>query len=397
MNSNKQFTSNRLLMALGQYLQHTHKFDTIFVYITNQAPVRFSNGTLGGIMAKVNRSEVDIDVTLMHCNEISMEAVDFVYPFKLSDFTFVTFKPEYKPHIFGIFQTVSLNVWMTLAFVLIAVTLLSHFFLKYKCNLSKVIFHVFAVLMKQSAVIIPSSFPENLLVYSWVIGAMILCLSHDSVFLSFLSVPPATKIEHLSDLAAAVQKGDCNCVAFSALAIVEQLRKTKQEHLEVIADDISKNDFRLVPLLHNFMRNNRTTEIAYVTQTDAADLFAGKFFVSEDRFFITISSMSVQRGFCCKELLDTFVHRMMASGIYFKYLSDYAFFHSFFDRFVVNETTNRKLTLTDLAPAFIFLMCGHFVSLLVLCWEMMSGRGKRSIVKTVKNRRIRKAFRQSPV
>ena len=385
--SDKQYVDGRMLLALGQYLQLTNKFDRIFVYITNQVPVIFPNGTLKGIMGMVNRSEVDIDVRQLRCDEISMQAVDFSYPYKVNDFTFATFKPEYKPHILGIFQAFSLNVWITLVSVLFAIMLLSHFILKNKCNIGKTVLHTFAILMRQNAIITPSSFAENLLVYSWVFGAMILCLSYDSVVLSFLSVPPVTKIKHLSDLAMAVQKGDCNCIAVHGRDIAEYLRKTKQEDLRVIADDISKNHFRLHSLFYVFHHGNKTAEIAYFTYTDVLELYAGKFFISEDRFYQEISAMSVRRGSCYKELVDAFVHKMMASGIYLKYLSDFTFLWSSIVGIMENETTNRQLTLTDLAPAFIFLLCGHFTSLLVFCWEMMSSRRNKRILKKVKKKR----------
>ena len=389
--------NGRLLLALGQYLQHTNKFGKIFVYINNQIPPRFDNGTVGGIPALVNRSQVDIDVTILRFDEGLMETVDLVYPFKIVDHTFVTLKPEYKPHVFGIFQTFSLNVWLTLASFLFAITILSYFVLKYKCSIGKVVFHIFSVLMKQNARIVPSSFAENLLVYSWVIGAMVLCLSHDSVILSFLSFPPLTKIKHLSDLAAAVERGDCNCIAGPDSGIADYLRDKGQEHFGVIADDISKNSDRFFHLLKNFGRGNKTTELAYFSLTDFLDFFAEKYFISEDRFFQVIASMSVPRGFYYKELVDTFVHRMMASGIYFKYYSDFTFLKSPLFRITGIERTNRKLTLTDLAPAFIFLLCGYFISLSVLFWEMVSSRRNRRILKKVKTRRIKIALNEISV
>ena len=378
----------RLLLSLGQYLQNTNTFGRIFLYITNRATAMLSNGTVRGIIENVNRLEVDIDATPLYRKEISIKTRDFIYPYQVFDFTFATFKPEYKPHIFGIFQIFSVNVWITLAVAFFAIALLSHFILKYKCNFGKTILHVFAVLMKQNAIIIPTSFAENLLVYSWVVGAMILCLSHDSVILSFLSFPPLTKIKHLSDLAVAVQKGDYTCIALPISGIENYLRNKKQEHLAVIADNISKNNIRWNSLLNNFINGTKTTGIAFFIRTETMDVYAGKFFVSEDRFLLATSSMSVRRGFCCKELVDAFVHRMMASGIYYKYFSDFTFGLKSSLKFSENETINRKLTLTDLAPAFIFLLCGHFIYLFVLFWEMISKRRNGRIFKTIKKRRI---------
>ena len=99
----KENLRGRLLLALGQHLQPTDKFDKIFVYVTTQAPVMFYNGTFGGSFGKVNRSKIDIDVTPQQCNEVTMEAVDFSYPFMINVFTSASFKPEYKPHVFVIF------------------------------------------------------------------------------------------------------------------------------------------------------------------------------------------------------------------------------------------------------------------------------------------------------
>ena len=39
-----------------------------------------------------------------------------------------------------------------------------------------------------------------------------------------------------------------------------------------------------------------------------------------------MTSMMVRKGFCCRHLIDAFVHRMMASGIYSKIVNDANFF-----------------------------------------------------------------------
>ena len=97
----KQRLNSRLLLALGQYLRHTNQFDRIFAYITNEDSTIFPNGSFGGITAMLNRSEVDINVSQLHWEEIAMETVDFCYPYKINDYTFATFKPEYKPRAYS--------------------------------------------------------------------------------------------------------------------------------------------------------------------------------------------------------------------------------------------------------------------------------------------------------
>ena len=77
---------------------------------------------------------------------------------------------------------------------------------------SKVLLYVFALLMKQTAQVRSSFFVEKLIIYSWVAGAMMLCLSYDSAFLFFLPIPPFSKNKHLPDLASASQDEYYHCL-----------------------------------------------------------------------------------------------------------------------------------------------------------------------------------------
>ena len=88
------------------------------------------DGSLGGLIGKINRSETDIGVTPFAMSERSAEDVDFCYPFKFEDYTFVTRKARYVPQIFGMFQTLSLSVWITIACVLLALMITNYFFFK---------------------------------------------------------------------------------------------------------------------------------------------------------------------------------------------------------------------------------------------------------------------------
>ena len=380
--SRKTLPYGQLLLALIQYLHHTEIFGKINLYVTFESDKHFPNGTYRSLLRKINRSEIDIGPKVLIMDENTTKATDFSYPYRISDHTFVTPKPEYKPHIFGIIQTFSLPVWITLLLVLFTTTFVYCFFLKHKCNLNKIVLHMFAILMKQSVLLVHSSVAENLFLYSWVLGAMILCLSHDSVILSFMTFPPLTKIKHLSDLSSAVQEGFYHCIGF----IAQSLLDTEEEDLKVIAEDMLKNELKFKPLYESFLRGNGSSNIAFLTETSTLDMFAGKFFISDDRFYERMGAMLVRRGFCCKELIDTFVHRMMSSGIYFKYFSDYNYVFSSFTGIRERETQKRKLTLTDVAPAFIFLLCGYFVSFLLLIGEILSKRKKVKYLKKKRNK-----------
>ena len=67
----------------------------------------------------------------------------------------------------------------------------------------------------------------------------------------------------------------------------------------------------------------------------------------------------------------------MASGIFLKYLSDrnYLWSMKYFYKFKALEQNDHsdktKLTLTDVAPAFIFLLFGYIMSFIALIGEIL--------------------------
>ena len=179
----------RILLTLRDYLvKNTKTFENVYILLSTGSKV-FPNGTLKGLIEKINRKEVDIAVQPFANNELRAKFVDFSYPFELLSGTFVTQMPEYKPEVLGILRTFSCSLWISILLTLIALSLLYYAGFKSKYSLDKVSLHTFAVLLRQSSIIKPSTTVELLLIYSWVVGAMFICLSYDSVFLSFLAFP----------------------------------------------------------------------------------------------------------------------------------------------------------------------------------------------------------------
>ena len=382
-----------LLLCLKQYLgQYFNGIDIVLSFQEDDL-----NVTVGGLEGMVNRSEVDIGLRPLGMDEETLEMVDFAYPYKLHYSTFITQKPKYEPHFFGIFQTFSLQVWIAVASVFIAVSLAHQLILKKKFDFKAIAFHVFAVLMRQNAPIKPSKFAEKMLMYFWVFGAMILCLSHDSVFLSFLSLPPVRKIKNLSELSTAVQKGEYHCFEFPNSHIARFLRNTEEENLRVIADDIDKNDISFKKLISNFLYGDKSINIVLFKDANNLDFFIGNYFISEDRFVERMTAMYMRKDFCCKDMINTFVHRVMASGIYFKVFKDSNLALLYYSRSRMTEIeSKRKLTLIDLAPAFIFLLGGHLISFTVFVFEIkMNQKNVRYLIRETKKfrkKRLRKVL-----
>lgn len=202
---------------------------------------------------------------------------------------------------------------------------------------------------------------------------MFLCLAYDSVFRSFLSFPPLNKIKHVSDLARAVDDGEYHCMSPPDMNVGERFKMSEQNDLHTIGKDLLTNKLSSRNVFREFILKSRKQNLALFTDTGTLEKLVGNYHVSEDRFFESMAGMMVQRNFCCKNLLNTFVHKMMASGILEKYHSDGAFLTSLPLRLAFPEDydSTRKLTLTDVAPAFIFLLCGYFIAFFIFIGEIL--------------------------
>lgn len=230
---------------------------TIFYLVPDY---RLDNGTLTGITKYINQSHVDVAVVPMDMYDLTTDVADFSYPYRLYYYTFIIPKPEYKPQVFGIFKTLSSPVWIAVILAFILMLLVYYATLKYKYSFKTIFFHVLAVLVRQESIIRPSTLVGKLLIYSWVVGCMFLCLAYDSVFLSFLAIPPATKIEHFSDLARAIENDGYHCMSMLESGLFDIFNQSDRKDFRIIGNDINKtnneNDITYVNL-HNKTENKK--------------------------------------------------------------------------------------------------------------------------------------------
>ena len=209
----------------------------------------------------------------------------------------------------------------------------------------------------------------------------------------FLS-PPLNKIKDLSDLASAVKKGDYHCLSVMHEGVAWHLLSGKEYSLRFIGRDLAENGLSDGDIVTTFNEKSREQNLTLFLNTAVLGYYASskKYFVSEDRFFQQLGSMMVRKGFCCKHLIDTFVHRMMASGIHSKIMNDGKFLNNMKVslRHPETDTSLRKLTLTDVAPAFIFLLFGYFVSFLAFIGEVFWHQKnlKHSKILKIKNKQM---------
>ena len=364
----------RILLNLVAYLvKYTKIFDKADILASSERTDLYPNGTLEGLIGNISRKEVDIAVQPFLTDEEDAKFVDFSYPFEMLSATFMTRMPEYKPEPLGILRTFSCPLWIVILLILIAMSLLYYNYFESKYSLDKVSLHTLAILLRQSSILKPSTAAQQLLIYTWVVGAMFICLAYDSVFLSFLAFPPIFPIKDVSQLAESVIKGEYHCVTLVNSAYNDLLAIAKDENLRVIGKDIQTNKLNSDQIWIDFLHGSLNQNLAFIVNENVVDILSvGNKFVSEDRFLESIPAMMIRKDFSCKTIIDTFVHKRMALGLYSKYANDKSFLFRLplLLKYQEKETIIRKLTLTDVAPAFIFLIAGYFVSFIVFMGEI---------------------------
>ena len=271
-----------------------------------------------------------------------------------------------------------------------------------KFPLNKVLLHTFAVLLRQNSILKPSSIAEILLIYSWVVGAMFICLAFDSVFLSFLTFPPINPIKDVSQLSKAILNADYHCVIYPSSAFMSAFKMSTQKDLKVIERDIKTHNLIFRDFWRDFLNDRIEKNLAFIIDSREIDIFTvGNKFASEDRFAEIMATMMIRKDFCCKKMIETFVHKLLASGLYSKYQNDKSFFFRLplLLNYSEKDTSKRKLTLTDVAPAFIALSMGYFVSFSALIGEILTHRWKKLNyrIKGIRQRRIKILSQENPV
>ena len=79
-----------LLLLLKQYLEQKLVLGTTEIVFDFESSAVSLNGTLTGLLQKINRSEVDVGVQPFILDEILPKIVDFSYPFKLNEHIYDT-------------------------------------------------------------------------------------------------------------------------------------------------------------------------------------------------------------------------------------------------------------------------------------------------------------------
>lgn len=356
----------RMCLFLSQYLHLPFE-----VVLEKSGGEHLQNDTFTGLLGMVQRSEIDIAVAPFDLTGARNKVLNFTYPFYIEYVTFVTTKPEYSPRIFAAFYPFTFTTWMILIGAILVFIILKYIVSTTKYSLSTTALDVLSILLKQDMVILPSDTKESFLASCWMIGMGFISMIYCSVLLSFLTFPPLAGVRDVTELAAAVTRGEYSCIMRPYTSFPLHLSTAPDERMRVIGENMLQNSLDYI-YLDDFLKNPNK-RVAYIAAKSLVSFLKEKYFVSQDYLMQIMLSFAVRKDFCCTNKLNMAVHTITSSGLYQKVSCDKENFQSrsVVEHKIDDTISERKLSLIEVGGAFIILIVGCTISVAVLIIEIL--------------------------
>ncbi|GBM55394.1 hypothetical protein AVEN_150456-1 [Araneus ventricosus] len=335
------------------------------------------NGNWSGLMGMVQQEEVDMAVGTILISEQRMSVATFSYPYTWEDVTFSTRKPTRLPKGTNFMWPLSFQVWICIAVFIVFLTVAYRISLTKAYPLPKIFFGIVGILLRQSPELACKTFRDRCLIISWIGGCTVLSYSYAVVLLSFLTVPLRERpIETVSQLSKAVQQGRYRCVVPAGSSIVEILKNSNKKSHRIIGYHIwKKKGYVDIQAEGVVARHLKQGNVAYIDIRERMKMiFQNQFYISPHALFSNPVSVALNRKFRYKKRLNKIIKRISAGGLYEKSLSDYMYKKHMTSKYPELSKTDdmKQLTMSDLYGAFVILVCGEVLAILVFIGEILT-------------------------
>lgn len=340
------------LLAIGMKMPYK-------VFVADGPERPSANSTWTGTIGMVHRKEADIGVATLVITDERRDVVDFSYPFYLDAITFVTRKVENTSDFSAPYRPFSLDAWLALVLSFVAMTL-TLYWSKSRTSLTYNFKIVFCSLIKQ-----PVSYRNPVkksLMFIWLLSVVFLTSCYLSLLLSFLTLPPITKIRNIQALSREVQSGRYHIIARKG-PIIDLLLESGDRSIRAIGRKILKNPMGYGNVM-TFLELSEKLNIALVEERNFIKYLKREYYVSNENFSFFMCSVAVKKTFRCRDKLNMVIHRITAAGLYQKILQQSLQESSFFIflRERLDKSAPKPLTLVHLSGAFLILIVGLSVS-----------------------------------
>ncbi|GFQ65416.1 glutamate receptor ionotropic, kainate 5 [Trichonephila clavata] len=333
------------------------------------------DGNWTGMIGLVQHKKADLGMCSTVMTPDRQEAVDFSYPYEVTNVVFATKLPGLLPKFLSYLYPFSPGVWFATIGLAFLVPYLWRYILKIKFSFRQLFSGVFHTLLSGAMTIGPSGPSDYFLLGTWIFGVSFLSRSYTAVLLSFLTLSlKDTVLRDAPALSKAISHGTYRCYTFRGAWITHALEASGKETTRLIGKAMDDNDWFIIPSIEgvgNLLDEGNTAVIAM--KPFFADHFADTAAISEDYFFITQLALTVRKNFCCKKYLNRKINAIIASGLYEKCSNHY----NFRARLKLRQNQMKAfdninpLSVQDLSGAFLLLSLGLSMSFIAFILEVL--------------------------
>ncbi|KAF8763759.1 Glutamate receptor ionotropic like protein [Argiope bruennichi] len=351
------------------------------------------SGNWTGQIGAVSRGEADIGISHISISEKRMEVVDFSTAYSMEALTFAAQKWS-EDDIFQFLLLFDKAVWVSLFVSLISLSVFFFLILEGKENYSYILLNAFANIIGKSLDLHKDLFRWKLLLGCWLLCAFVVSCSYSAVLLSFLTLPPQSKIvKDFRDLSEAIQKSNHRAYSAKFTLTVPFMVNSEADYLQKIGNAIMKNEWYID--FDSLLKEHDPKTVLIMTRSVLNFLFGtgdlkSLYHISSDDLFVVPVGIPMNKNFCCGSRINNIVSRIASAGLHEKVLNDVSFRYwlDIFSKFMTKKDQNsRPLSVIDLRGSFAILCICLGFSLIVLFGEIIFERIQRIKKETIHNQK----------
>ncbi|KAG8199707.1 hypothetical protein JTE90_022156 [Oedothorax gibbosus] len=352
------------------------------------------SGNWTGMIGMVQHNVTDLAIGDLTITESRSKVVDFV-PYAIEETTFATRLPkQIIRHTFYL-DPFRWEVWLTWLVLVAILPFVFQKLMKKRVSVCRLMFTMIGNLFHQPISFSIVAARDRFVLGIWILFSLLLSSSYTALLLSSLTVPTHENgIRTLRALSAAVAGGRYKCMTNLGSANVEFLAESPSRHLRVLGKNIiqmkwfskSRNEVAAPAEIEEFEAILGPKWFFLLEYGEAP--FTNKYLFKE---FVAVWNIgiAVNKGFCCKKALETYITRMVNIGIFEKLYNDKLFETRI--KFMTNGPPKMKsqkvLSLEELFGAFKLWGAGcilasfiQFVIIVIQCFKRRVKRYKRTFL-----------------
>ncbi|GFT96325.1 lig_chan-Glu_bd domain-containing protein [Nephila pilipes] len=336
----------------------------------------YGNGTFGGIVGMVQRSEADLGIIGLTISERTAGAVDFSIPISALEYVFLTKEPGQMPKISAFAYPFTWNLWILYAFMVLAATILFQRIMFRKATLLGSFLSVLGSIASQAMENVRETTWSRVLFGLWLTIAVVMAFFYKNSVVSFMTMPGKVPVPRtFEELSNAVLSGKYKCLTSKGINDRDILLESVNEYMVKLGEIIEKNNWEYS--YEEQFADLLDEPVAIIISKIVTKIYLGsppyvRVKASEDYLGVWHVAINLRKGFCCRERLNDVLYGIVSGGLYDKWINDIAFRDKLHKRLEVkHEELKLQLTLKDLKMAFFVLFFGYGLAFLTFLAELL--------------------------